>query len=395
MDNFIYYTPTKIYFGKGEENHIGDYLKPFHPHKILIVYGGGSIIRSGLLDRITSLLDKDGYNYLTLGGVRANPELPLVREGISLAIKEEVDFVLAIGGGSVLDTAKDIANGVANKEDDVWDYHLKKKSPKASLNKGCILTIAAAGSEMSNSCVITNPDTHIKAGYNSDYNRYNFAIMNPELTYTLPPYQIACGAVDIAMHSIERFFALGDDVDITDDICLSVIKNAFKYGKLSYLNPTDYNARSNLMWASSLAHNDLTHCGRTFFLTVHQLEHALSALYPDIAHGAGLAALWCSWARLTYKSNLSRWKKYMEVVWDISFKEDNIEEMILKGIDKQEDYYRSINMPISIKEFNVKESDLELLALKVSNNKSRTLPGFYPLGYDEIYKIFLMSYLNK
>lgn len=392
MENFIYYTPTKVYFGKGEENKIASIIKEYHPHKILIHYGKNSIKESGLLQKVEDLLDSEGLEYIELGGVKPNPEIDLVREGIALCKKEGVDFVLAIGGGSVLDSSKDIANGVGSGVDDTWPFHIGTASPTGSLKKGCILTLAAAGSEMSNSAVITNPDTHVKKGYNSDFNRFDFAICNPELTYSVSKYQTACGAVDIGMHTIERYFALGDGADLTDDLALVVIKNAFKFGKLSYLNPNDYEARANMMWASSLAHNGLTHCGRSFLLTVHQLEHEVSALYPEVAHGAGLAALWCSWARYVYKANIDRWYRYAKEIWNVN--NENKEEAIIEAINLQEDYYRSIGMPVGLKELGIKEKDLDLLAFNTSKGKSRIIPGYKPLGYQEILDIFTLAYNN-
>ncbi len=392
MENFIYYTPTKVYFGKDEENKVGKIIKEFGAHKILIVFGGGSVKRSGLLDKVENLLKEEGLEYLEFGGVIPNPELSLAYKGIELGLKEKVDFVLAVGGGSVLDTAKGIANGIANPEDDIWDYHCKKKKPSKTLKKGCILTLSAAGSEMSDSSVLTNTELHVKSGYNHDFNRLDFAICNPELTYSVSPYQTACGAVDIGMHTIERYFAIGSETELTDELSEAIIRTSIKFGKLSYLNPTDYNARAQIMWCSSLTHNGLTHCGKGFLLTVHQLEHALSALYPNVAHGAGLAALWCSWARYVYKANIDRWVQYADKIWDV--KGDDADKVINEAIDKQEQFYKDINMPIGLKELGVKESDLEKLALMTSQNKTRVIPGYKPLGYEEILDIFTLAYNN-
>jgi len=393
MDNFIYYTPTKIIFGKGEESNVGHIIKEYSPHKVLIVFGSGSVKKSGLLNKVENALKEEGIEYIEFGGVIPNPELSLVYKGIELGIKEGIDFVLAVGGGSVIDTAKGIANGIANPEDDIWDYHLKKKKPVKTLKKGAILTLSAAGSEMSDSSVLTNTETQVKSGYNHDFNRLDFAICNPELTYTVSPYQTACGAVDIGMHTIERYFAVGNDTELTDELSEAIIRISFKYGKLSYLNPTDYNARAQIMWCSTLSHNGLTHCGKGFLLTVHQLEHALSALFPSVAHGAGLAALWCSWARYVYKANIDRWCQYARNVWDIEIGEDK-EAAILAAINKQEEFYKEINMPIGLKAFGVKEEDLVPLALKTSQNKTRTIPGYKSLGYQEILDIFTLAYNN-
>ena len=384
MQNFIYYTPTKVYFGKDEEEKVGKIIKEYNPKKVLIHYGMSSAEKSGLLDQVEKYLDMENISYITLGGVKPNPELSLVRKGIELSKREGIDFILAIGGGSVIDSAKDIANGLANPSDDVWDYSIGIKKPSKTIKKGCILTISAAGSEMSNSCVITNDITKEKRGYGSDMNRMDFAIMNPELTYTVSKYQTACGAVDIAMHTIERFFCIGGDTYLTDEIALAIIKSTMKAGLDSYNNPYDYAARSNMMWASSLAHNGLTQCGRNFLLSVHQLEHELSGMYPEIAHGAGLAALFPSYARYVYKSNIERWEKYSKYIFGTTD--------ILKAISLQEEYYKSLGMPTNLKQLNVKEEDLEVLAYKTSRGKTRILDGYMKLGYDEILDIFKMAY---
>lgn len=392
MENFIYHTPTKVYFGKGVEDKIADIISEYKPHKVMIVYGGGSIKKIGLLQKVTNALMEDGIPYIELGGVRPNPELPFVRRAIEIAKKEEIDFVLAIGGGSVLDTAKDIANGVANPEDDVWDYHLHIKEPKKTLHKGAILTISAAGSEMSASSVITNPETKQKIGYLSPLNRFDFAIENPELTYSVNKYQTACGIVDIGMHTIERFFSEGEDTTLTDNLALAVIKTIFECGYKAYMEPDNYEARANMMWTSSIAHNGLTHMGRDFSMAVHKLEHELSAMYPDIAHGAGLAALWCSWARYVYKYCLDRFSLYVKEIWNET--EDG-EEAILRGIKKQEDFYKKIGMPTSLIELGIKESDLEELALRCSNNKTVAVKGYKPLAYEDVLAIYKMAFPKR
>ena len=392
MNNFIYETPTKVYFGKDEELKVGKIVAEFHPAKVLIHYGGQSAKASGLLDRVKKCLEEEKINYVELGGVVANPELSLVREGIALCMKEGVDFILAVGGGSVLDSSKAIANGVANPDVDVWDYSLGKCVPSKTLNKGAILTLSAAGSEMSNSCVITNLETGEKRGYGCTCNRMNFAIENPELTYTVNAYQTACGAVDIAMHTIERYFCPGEDTYLTDAVAEAIIKSVMKAGTDCLKDPYNYAARANMMWASSLAHNGLTQCGRTFQLTVHQFEHEVSGMYPEIAHGAGLAALWCSWARYVYKSNTARWLQYAANVWNLAIDFEHPEQTIEKAIDLQEQYYRSLGMPTSLRELDVKEEDLEKLALQCSRNKTRTLDGYKNLGYEEILDIYKMAY---
>lgn len=391
MDNFIYETPTKVYFGKDEELKVGKLVAEFAPKKVLIHYGGQSAKKSGLLDRVKKSLETEKVSYVELGGVVANPELSLVREGIKLCQEEGVDFVLAVGGGSVMDSAKDIANGVANPEVDVWDFSLGKCVPEKTLNKGCILTLSAAGSEMSNSCVITNEQTGEKRGYGCSCNRMNFAIENPELTYTVSPYQTACGAVDIAMHTIERYFCPGDDTYLTDAIAEAVIKSTMKAGADCIRNPEDYEARANMMWASSLAHNGLTQCGRNVMLVVHQFEHEVSGMYPEVAHGAGLAALWCSWARYVYRANISRWLQYATNVWNLDIDFEHPQRTIEKAIDMQEQYYASIGMPTNLKSLGVKEEDLETMALKCTRNRTRNLPGYMTLEYEDILEIYKMA----
>jgi hypothetical protein len=388
MNNFVYDTPTRVYFGKDEELKVGKLAAEFAPKKVLIHYGGKSAKESGLLDRVKNCLEAENIAYVELGGVVANPELPLVREGIELCRKEGVDFVLAVGGGSVMDSAKDIANGAANPDIDVWDFSLGVTAPVKTLKKGAILTLAAAGSEMSASCVITNPETKEKRGYNSPCNRMDFAIENPELTYTVNVYQTACGAVDIAMHTIERYFCPGSDTYLTDAIAEAVIKSTLKAGKDCLKNPRDYEARANMMWASSLAHNGLTQCGREFQLVVHQLEHEVSGMYPQVAHGAGLAALWCSWARYVYKANIPRWLQYASRIWNVDIDFEHPEATIEKAIDLQEQYYQEIGMPINLTSLGVKAEDLPGLALGCSRNQTRKLTGYLPLGYEEILAIY-------
>lgn len=392
MNNFIYETPTKVYFGKDEELKTGKIIAGFAPKKVLLHYGGASAEKSGLLERIRKSLEEENIAFVELGGVVPNPQLSLVRKGIELCRREGVDFVLAVGGGSVLDSAKDIANGVANPEVDVWDFSLGKAAPQKTLRKGAVLTLSAAGSEMSNSCVITNEETGDKRGYGCSCNRMDFAIENPELTYSVSPYQTACGAVDIAMHTIERFFCPGEDTYLTDAVAVAVIKSVMKAGKDCLENPTDYAARANMMWASSLAHNGLTQCGRAFQLTVHQLEHEVSGMYPEVAHGAGLAALWCSWARYVYRANIPRWLQFANEVWNVDIDFEHPEKTIEKAIGLQEEYYRSIGMPVSLRELNVKECDLERLALKCSREKTRTLIGYRELAYEDVLEIYRMAY---
>lgn len=394
MDNFIYHIPTKVYFGKGQEENVGKIVAEYQPKKVLLHYGSASAKQSGLLARIENLLTKEGICFVKLGGVRPNPEIGLVRRGVALCLEQGVDFVLAVGGGSVLDSAKAIANGAANPEIDAWAFSSGAEIPKKTLPKGAVLTLAAAGSEMSDSCVISNPETGEKRGYSNALNRMNFAIENPELSFTVSPYQTACGAVDIAMHTIERYFCPAQNTEITDALSEAIIKTAFEAGLASIKNPTDYAARANMMWTSSLAHNGLTQCGKSFQLVVHQFEHVLSGLYPEIAHGAGLAALWCSWARYASKFDTARFLQYAQNVWGLTADLKHPEKTINEAINLQEEYYKKIGMPTGLKAFGIKQTDFQEMALRCSNNKTRTLMGAKPLDYDDILAIYQMAYDN-
>jgi alcohol dehydrogenase YqhD (iron-dependent ADH family) len=392
MDNFIYDTPTKVYFGKGEEQNVGKIIAGYGAKKVLIHYGGKSAKESGLIDSVKSALAAQNIAFVELGGVVPNPELSLVRMGIELCKNEGVDFVLAVGGGSVLDSAKDIANGLANPEYDVWDFSLGKVSPVRTTKKGAILTLAAAGSEMSNSCVISNSATKEKRGYNSPFNRMDFAIENPELSYSVSPYQTACGAVDIAMHTIERYFCPGSDTYLTDSIAEAVIKSSMKAGLDCLADPKNYEARANMMWASSLAHNGLTQCGRSFQLTVHQLEHEVSAMYPEVAHGAGLAALWGSWARYVYKDCLPRFKQFAINVMNLEDTGSD-EDIALRGIEAMEEFYRSINMPTNLRELGVEptEEELALMAHKCAVGVGGEMGSAKVLNEEDMLAIYRAS----
>ncbi|MDO5141302.1 MAG: iron-containing alcohol dehydrogenase, partial [Eubacteriales bacterium] len=344
------------------------------------------------LDRVEASLEREGLSYIEFGGVRANPELPMVREGIELCIREKIDFILAVGGGSVIDSAKDIANGAANPETDVWDFSLKKAVPERTLPKGVVLTLAAAGSEMSESCVITNPETNLKRGYNSRLNRVQFAIENPELTYTVSRFQTACGAVDIAMHTMERYFSPGEETYLTDALAEGVMKTIIAAGKEAVENPESYQARANMMWASSLAHNDLTGSGRRWILPVHQLEHELSGLHTDITHAAGLSALWCSWARYSYTYDLKRFVQFAVNIWGVAQDFEHPEKTALEGIRRQEAYYKELGMPTGLKELGIKEEELETLAEMCSFGKTRELPAIRKLACEDMLNIYRMAY---
>ena len=366
MYNFKYFTPTKVLFGKETEEQVGMLVKEQNCQKVLIHYGMGSVVRSGLLDKVKKALDAEQIAWIELGGAVPNPRLSLVYEGIELAKREGVDFILAVGGGSALDSAKAIGYGVAN-EGDVWEFYDRKKQATGCLPIGVVLTMAATGSEMSNSSVITKEEGLIKRGYSSDYGRPVFAIMNPKLTMTLPDYQTACGCTDILMHTMERYFVSGDTMEITDTIAEALMRTVIKYSLILEKDPNNYEARAEIMWAGSLSHNGLTGCGASGVdFATHGLEHELGGLY-DVAHGAGLAALWGSWARYVYKDCLPRFYRFAIEVMDVK-DEGSKEETALKGIEAVEKFFRSIHMPISMTELGIEptEEEMKLMAHKCS-----------------------------
>jgi len=298
-------------------------------------------------------------------------------------------MILAVGGGSALDSSKYTATG-AYYDGDVWDFPTRKAIPKAGLPVGCILTLAAAGSEMSSSAVISNEEIHMKRGYNSDFNRCQFAICNPSLTYTVSPYQTACGLVDIMAHTMERYFIDCPPTDLTDRISESILKAVVAAGKVLMEKPDDYEARANMMWASSLSHNDLTGCGRQNALPVHQLEHALSGEFEDIAHGAGLAVLFPAWARYVYKEKPSRFAQFARRVWDVTEADD--EKAALQGIEAMENFFKLINMPLSLREFNIPKDCTGKLADLCSFGQTRTVSSYIELDYQDMKNIFDSCY---
>ncbi len=361
MQNFKYFTPTKVVFGKETEKQVAGLIKEFGGTKVLIHYGGGSVIKSGLMKTVTDILDEAKISYISLGGAVPNPRLGLVYEGIKLCKEENVDFILAVGGGSTIDSAKAIGYGVIN-DGDVWDFYDYKRKATACLPIGVILTLSATGSEMSDSSVITKEEGLVKRGYSSDYARPKFAIMNPELTMTLPDYQTACGCTDIMMHTMERYFTLGANMEITDAIAEGLLRTVMNNAKILVRDPKNYEARAEVMWAGSLSHNGLTGCGNDGGDWMsHKLEHELGGLY-DVAHGAGLAAVWGSWARYVYLNCLPRFKKFALNVMGVENKGSD-EEIALKGIEAMEAFYREINMPTNLRELGVNATEEELVEM--------------------------------
>lgn len=391
MVNFEYFTPTKVVFGKNAEEKTGELIKAQGCKKVLVHYGGNSAKKSGLLDRICVSLEKKGISYVTLGGVVPNPHLSKVHEGIELCKKEGVDFILAVGGGSVIDSGKAIGYGVAN-EGEVWDFYAKKRIPEACLPVGAVLTIAAAGSEMSDSSVITNEEGWLKRGCNNNLCRCRFAVMNPELTYTLPPYQTASGCVDIMMHTMERYFTREEDTALTDGIGEALLRTVMESAQTLVEEPENYDARAQVMWASSLSHNGLTGCGTVGDWSCHQLEHELGGMF-DVAHGAGLAAVWGSWARYVYKEKPERFAQFAVNVMGVTNDFSDPEKTALMGIRKMEEFYRSIQMPTNIRELGVEltEEQIQELAYKCSFMDQRTIGQFKVLSRKDMEEIYRMA----
>ena len=388
MENFNYYTPTRVVFGRGTENQTGELVKQQGCRKVLVHYGGNSAKKSGLLDRIFRSLEEAGIDYVSLGGVVPNPRLSLVYEGIELCKKEQVDFILAVGGGSVIDSAKAIGYGMAN-EGDVWDFYEGKRQATACMPIGTVLTISAAGSEMSNSSVITNENGWLKRGYNTDYCRPKFAVMNPELTMTLPKYQTASGCVDIMMHTMERYFNQSDNMELTDGFSEHLIRTVMKNAKILMEHPDNYNARAEVMWAGSLSHNGLMGCGTDGGdWASHQLEHELGGMF-DVAHGAGLAAVWSSWARYVLDARPERFARFAVNVMGVAPGADDT-ETALKGISAMEDFYHAVEMPVRVSEMGIDltEEQMRELAEKCSHFGKRTIGCVKKLDKEDMYQIY-------
>lgn len=392
MKNFVYYTPTEVVFGKGSESKVGSLVKQFGGKKVLLHYGGKSAERSGLLGRVCGALDAEGVEYVELGGVVPNPRLSKVYEGIELCKKEGVDLILAVGGGSVIDSAKAIGLGLMY-DGDVWDFFAGKARAESGFPVGVVLTIPAAGSEMSCSCVITREDGAEKRSYDDDIIRPKFAVMDPELTYSLPAYQTACGVVDIMMHTMERYFSHEDDMTLTDEVAEAILRTVKDCACKVLKNPGDYRCRAQIMWAGSLSHNGLTGCGTVGDFASHRLEHELSALY-DVAHGAGLAAVWATWARYVFKENVSRFVRFAVNVMGVHDDFTDPEATALAGIEAMERFYRDLSMPTSISELIGREptdAEIKLMAEKCSHGGTRTVGHFKELDMADMEAIYRLA----
>jgi len=391
MKNFEYYAPTKVYFGKGEHLRVGEIAASYGFKKVLIHYGGGSIKKSGLYDAVVKSLDDAGIGHIELGGVQPNPLLSLAKKGIEMCRAENVDLVLSVGGGSALDSAKVIAVGTKN-DCDPWEFHMKRKVATDALPVACILTLAATGSEMSASAVITHDELKMKRGCNSPFHRPLFSILNPELTYTLPPYQTACGIVDIMMHTLERYITQPGEVQLTDRIAEGLLKTVIESGRVVMRDPENYEARANIMWAGSLSHNDLTGSGRSYFMVSHQMEHEVSAYDDKIAHGAGLAVIFPAWCRYVYKHDVMKFARYAVNVWNCEMDYAHPENTALSGIEATEAFFKEIGMPSKLGEFGLTKDAIPVMTEKCTNFGARTLPSFIEFDAKEIAELYELCF---
>ena len=392
IKDFNFYAPTRVVFGRQSEEQLPQLIKDYKGTRVLVHYGGGSARRSGLLDKVFALLQQTGIPYVELGGVVPNPLLSMVEQGIELCRREQVDFILAVGGGSVIDSAKAIGYGVGY-DGPVWDFWEGKAAPQSCLPIGVVLTIPAAGSEMSSSCVITKDEGLIKRGINSDLCRARFCIMNPERTYTLPPYQTAAGATDIMMHTMERYFSKYEDMTLTDALSEALLRTVKDSAVEVLRHPEDYRNRAQIMWAGSLAHNDLTECGTEKDFATHRLEHELSALY-GVTHGAGLAALWGAWARYVMPKHVSRFVQFAVNVMGVANDFAHPEETALKGIEAMELFYRQIGMPTCISELlghTLAEAEIDEMVSKCSRGGTITLGAMEVLQTADMKAIYGMA----
>ena len=392
IKDFNFYAPTRVVFGRQSEEQLPQLIKSNNGTRVLVHYGGGSARRSGLLDKVFGLLQEAGIGYVELGGVVPNPLLSMVHQGIELCRREHVDFILAVGGGSVIDSAKAIGYGVGY-EGDVWDFWEGKAKPQQCMPIGVVLTIPAAGSEMSNSCVITKDEGLVKRGINSDLCRCRFAVMNPERTFTLPPYQTAAGATDIMMHTMERYFSKYEEMTLTDAISEALLRTVKDCVIEVLRHPEDYRYRAQIMWAGSLAHNDLTECGTEKDFATHRLEHELSALF-GVTHGAGLAAIWGSWARYTMKNHLTRFVQFAVNVMGVTNDFTHPEHTALLGIEAMEDFYRRIGMPTNIPELigrPVTDDEIALMVRKCSREGTITVGAMEVLHEQEMTDIYRLA----
>ena len=392
MQSFQYYIKTDVVFGEGSVCRTAELVKKHGGSRVLVVYGGGSAKRSGLLDRVFALLDEALLPYDSIGGVQPNPRVELAREGVKRAVEFRADLILAVGGGSVIDTAKAIAHGAANPETDIWEFWKRRAVPARSTPVGVILTIPASGSETSDSAVLTNEQECEKRGLNTDLNRPAFAILDPKLAMTLPPRQVSCGVTDILMHTLDRYFTPADDNELTDALAEALLRVVIRNGPKVVENENDLHAMSEIMWCGSVSHNGLTGLGAPREFTTHQLGHALSEKF-DAIHGETLSAMWGSWARYVWETKPARFARFARNVWDVD--DVDADEAAMLGIEATENFFRSLHMPVSLGELKdvgvQSEEGLQELALRCSYQKTRTIGSFRVLGYDEMLEIYRLA----
>lgn len=392
MQSFQYYIKTNVVFGEGSVCRTAELVKKHGGSRVLVVYGGGSAKRSGLLDRVFALLDEALLPYDSIGGVQPNPRVELAREGVKRAVEFRADLILAVGGGSVIDTAKAIAHGAANPETDIWEFWKRRAVLTRSTPVGVILTIPAAGSETSDSAVLTNEQEQEKRGLNTDLNRPAFAILDPKLAMTLPTRQLSCGVTDILMHTLDRYFTPADDNELTDALAEALLRVVIRNGPKVVENENDLHAMSEIMWCGSVSHNGLTGLGAPREFTTHQLGHALSEKF-DAIHGETLSAMWGSWARYVWETKPARFARFARNVWDVD--DVDADEAAMLGIEATENFFRSLHMPVSLGELKdvgvQSEEGLQELALRCSYQKTRTIGSFRVLGYDEMLEIYRLA----
>jgi len=392
MKNFEYHLPTQFVFGRGAEEKAGEKLQGLGAKRVLIHYGGGSALRSGLIGRIEADLREHGMEVLALGGAMPNPRDDKVYEGIELVRREKIDFILAVGGGSAIDSAKAIAHG-ACYDGDFWDFFCGKAKVERTMPFGVVLTMSAAGSESSNSCVIMQEATKIKRGLSTEFNRPVIAFMNPELAMTVPKYQIASGATDILAHIMERYFTCETEVDLTDRLCEAAMQAVIRAARIAVKDPKNYDAQAQLMWGSTIAHNETVGVGRQGDFGSHQIEHELSALY-DVAHGAGLAVVFPAWMRLQMKKpqHLMRIAQFGNRVYGIAMNFENPAETALRGIEAHESFLREIGMPVTLREIGARTEDIGYLAEKTRRNPGTDQTGrAWPINGWEIEEVLRIA----
>lgn len=393
MNSFNFLSPTEFVFGKEREKECGKYVRKYGGNKVLIHYGSGSVVRSGLLDRVKQSLDAEDIPFVLLGGVMPNPRDVLVYEGIALCKKEKVDFILAVGGGSVIDSAKAIAMGIPY-DGDFWDFYSGKAQIGSAVSVGTVLTIAAAGSEGSGDSVITKEEGMLKRGAGSEFIRPKFSVMNPELTCTLPAYQTACGATDIMAHVFERYFTNTTEVEITDRLCEAVLITMVKETPRVIADPNNYDARANIMWAGTVAHNGIVGVGREQDWNSHGIEHELSGLY-DCAHGAGLAVIMPAWMEFVMHHNPMRFAQMANRVFGVPMNFENPEETAAKGIYAFRSFLRAIGMPINFEELGAREEDIPALVEKFGLGEDGRTGGFVKLSSADVASIYKLAVKAK